>query len=104
MEGAFGGLGLKLAAGIKTGLKEINGILGLTGKAADDNFSLMSDRVTDLSNRLNVAQGIIVEGLYQALSAGDPDSGTRLRSLIDPATFATAQERRMTRKSRPSGY
>lgn len=69
---AFGAAGVKAAIDVDKGLREVNTLFGLTGKAADDSFKALKGGVADLSSEIGVAQDVLVGGLYQAISAGVP--------------------------------
>jgi TP901 family phage tail tape measure protein len=64
--------GVKGAVEVDRGLREVNTLFGLTGKAAEDSFEQMKGGVKKLSGEIGVAQDVLVKGLYQAISAGVP--------------------------------
>lgn len=71
----FGMLGVSIGRetlAVDKGLREVNTLFGLTGKAAADSFSSMQKDVRGLSDSVGVAQEVLVGGLYQAISAGVP--------------------------------
>lgn len=69
---AFGAAGVKAAIDVDKGLREVNSLFGLTGKAAESSFKELKGGVAGLSKEIGVAQDVLVKGLYQALSAGVP--------------------------------
>jgi TP901 family phage tail tape measure protein len=71
-ETAFAGLGVKMGVDLERGLREVNTLFGLTGKAAEDSFSEVNDQVLGLSNELGIAATTLTKGLYEALSSGVP--------------------------------
>ncbi len=71
-ETAFAGAGVRMAADLERGLREVNTLFGLTGAAAEASFGQIREDVRGLSNELGIAQTTLTDGLYQALSAGVP--------------------------------
>jgi len=71
-ETAFAGFGVKQAANVERGLREVNSLFGKTGDAAEAGFGRVQSTVKDLSKDLGVAQDTLTGGLYQAISAGVP--------------------------------
>jgi len=56
------------------GLREVVTLTGLTGHAAEVTFGNFTALVADLSKEFGIAQTVLTGGLYQALSAGVPQS------------------------------
>lgn len=68
----FAAAGVKAAADVDKGLREVNSLFGQTGKAAEQSFGQLRKLVGDLSADVGIAQDVLVKGLYQAISAGVP--------------------------------
>lgn len=68
----FAAVGVKAAADVDKGLREVNTLFGLTGKAAQTSFAELQKGVAGLSKEVGIAQSTITQGLYQAISAGVP--------------------------------
>lgn len=70
--GAFVAKGVSGAIEIERGLREVNTLLGVTGKAAEESLAGMQGELRGLSDTIGVAQDELVGGLYQAISSGVP--------------------------------
>jgi TP901 family phage tail tape measure protein len=72
--GAIGiaGAVLSMATDVDLGLRKVNSLFGVTGDAAEKSFEGMRKQLRELSDEIGVAQDTLVEGLYQAISAGVP--------------------------------
>lgn len=57
---------------VESGLREVVTLTGQTGDEADATFERFKTQVRELSGEVGVAQSTLVDGLYQALSAGVP--------------------------------
>lgn len=67
-----GAAGVKMAADVDKGLREVNTLFGETGKAAETTFKELQTGTKTLSNEIGIAQDVLTGGLYQAISAGVP--------------------------------
>lgn len=86
---AFGAAGVKSAAQVETGLREVNTLFGLTGKAAEENFSDLQGLVQGLSKDVGIAQDVLTQGLYNAISAGVPkDNAFEFMQIASKASVA----------------
>jgi len=86
---AFGAAGLKSASQVETGLREVNTLFGLTGKAAEQNFGELQDLVQGLSADVGIAQDVLTQGLYNAISAGVPkDNAFEFMQIASKASVA----------------
>jgi len=77
------------ATDLAIGLREIVSLTGLTGDAATQTFDEFSLLVKDLSNEFGIAQSVLTNGLYEALSAGVPKENA-LEFMQVAATAAIA--------------
>lgn len=66
------GASVKLAVDVEKSLRSVNSLFGLTGEKAEKSFRQMQKGVADLSSEMGIAQDVLSEGLYQAISAGVP--------------------------------
>jgi TP901 family phage tail tape measure protein len=64
--------GVKSAAALSGSLREVVTLTGETGSQADATFEEFRDGVLGVSKELGIAQDVLVNGLYNALSAGVP--------------------------------
>jgi TP901 family phage tail tape measure protein len=64
--------GVKAAQQVSSGLREVVTLTGLTGSEADAAFEDFRKGVSGLSTELGIAQDVLINGLYNALSAGVP--------------------------------
>lgn len=71
-ETAFAGMGVRAFAEVEGGLREVVTLFNESGAQADASLGQVSNQVRALSNELGVAQKTLVDGLYEALSAGIP--------------------------------
>lgn len=86
---AFGVAGVKSASQVETGLREVNTLFGLTGKAAEQNFGELQGLVQGLSNDVGIAQDVLTKGLYNAISAGVPkDNAFEFMKIASEASVA----------------
>jgi TP901 family phage tail tape measure protein len=69
---AFFKSGVQGANDLAGGLREVVTLTGLSGDAADSAFAEFKDGVKGVSNELGIAQDVLTNGLYNALSAGVP--------------------------------
>ena len=60
------------ATGLKGALTEVVTLTGNTGAAAAADFGLFKDTVKEVSNEFGIAQDVLTNGLYNAISAGVP--------------------------------
>lgn len=65
-------VGTKMAADLDKSLREVNTLFGETGAAAEASFNDISKTVGNLSKEVGIAQSVISQGLYNAVSAGVP--------------------------------
>lgn len=69
---AFGGVAIYQFGQIDKSLREVNSLFGLTGDAAEKNFSELVAISKEASNEVGILQQDISKGLYDAISAGVP--------------------------------
>ena len=69
---AFGGVAIYQFGQIDKSLREVNSLFGLTGEAAEKNFSELVAISKEASNEVGILQQDISKGLYDAISAGVP--------------------------------
>ena len=71
-QAGFMAVGVGLAAGVDTSLREVNTLFGQTGVVGDENLAWIREGAYELSRELGITQRDIVPGLYQSISAGIP--------------------------------
>lgn len=87
--GAFAAKGVKDAAAVDKGLREVNALFGRTGPEAEAAFDRMRAGVAGLSDEVGIAQDVLVNGLYQAISAGVPeDNAFEFMKVASEASIA----------------
>jgi TP901 family phage tail tape measure protein len=70
---AIGSMAIKAASDVEKGISEVVTLFGKTGEEATSLSKKLSSGVGELSNELGVAQDVLVNGLYNAISAGVPE-------------------------------
>lgn len=70
--GAFVVQGVRGATDVDRGLREVNSLFGLTGDEGERNFRKLRSGVAELSDEMGIAQDVLTDGLYSAISAGVP--------------------------------
>lgn len=64
---------VKMAADVDKGIGEVVTLFGLTGDEATAMSKKLKNGVAEVSNEVGIAQTVITEGLYNAISAGIPE-------------------------------
>lgn len=70
---AAAGAAVKMAADVDKGVAEVITLFGLTGTEAEAMSKKMKEGIAGVSNEVGIAQTVITEGLYNAISAGVPE-------------------------------
>jgi TP901 family phage tail tape measure protein len=70
---AIGAIAIKSASDIEKGIGEVVTLFGRTGDEAAKTSKELSKGVAGLSNEFGIAQDVLVNGLYNAISAGVPE-------------------------------
>jgi TP901 family phage tail tape measure protein len=70
---AAAGASIKMAADVDKGVSEVITLFGLTGTEATAMSKKMKEGIAGVSNEVGIAQTVITEGLYNAISAGIPE-------------------------------
>jgi TP901 family phage tail tape measure protein len=70
---AAAGAAIKLASDVDKGVSEVVTLFGLSGDAATDMTNKLKKGIAGVSNEVGIAQTVITEGLYNAISAGIPE-------------------------------
>lgn len=81
--------GVKDAATLEAGLREVNSLFGLSGKAGADSFKELQSGVAAVSKEVGIAQDTLTKGLYTAISAGVPKENA-FTFLADAAKLGIA--------------
>ena len=77
------------ATGLKSALTEVVTLTGNTGAAAAADFGLFKDTVKQVSNEFGIAQDVLTNGLYNAISAGVPkDNALTFLQVASQASIA----------------
>jgi TP901 family phage tail tape measure protein len=70
---AIGAVAIKAASDVQKGVAEVVTLFGITGDEANKLSGKLSRGVAELSNEFGIAQDVLVNGLYNAISAGVPE-------------------------------
>ena len=77
------------ATGLKSALTEVVTLTGTTGAAAAADFGLFKDTVKAVSSEFGIAQDVLTNGLYNAISAGVPkDNALTFLQVASQASIA----------------
>lgn len=81
--------GINGATELKGSLTEVVTLTGSVGDAAAKDFSLFKDTVKSVSNEFGIAQDVLTNGLYNAISAGVPkDNALEFLQVASQASIA----------------
>jgi len=70
---AAGAAAITMAANVDKGISEVVTLFGVTGTEAEAMTTRLKNGVAGVSNEVGIAQSVITEGLYNAISAGIPE-------------------------------
>jgi TP901 family phage tail tape measure protein len=70
---AAGAAAITMAANVDKGIAEVVTLFGVTGSEAEAMTTRLKNGVAGVSNEVGIAQSVITEGLYNAISAGIPE-------------------------------
>jgi TP901 family phage tail tape measure protein len=77
------------ATDLKTALTEVVTLTGASGSLAAKDFGLFQSTVKDVSNEFGIAQDVLTNGLYNAISAGVPkDNALTFLQVASKASIA----------------
>jgi TP901 family phage tail tape measure protein len=68
----LGAVGVKSAMGVEKGLAEVVTLTGKVGSEAREQMGVFGTGVREVSDEFGIAQDVLTNGLYQAISAGVP--------------------------------